>query len=310
MSGFPRRRATGSRSSCTTSPPAAPSAIWNWPGNSWRDALMVKKTGLGKGMGALLPVVSEDRGTYFLCPIEEIKPNRAQPRKTFASDKLEELAASIREKGIIQPLVVCRKGQHYELIAGERRWRAAQKAGLREVPVVIQDVSEDTALEMALIENIQREDLNAVEEAEAYHALLERFNLSQEELAKRVGKDRSTVANSLRLLKLPAEIKRDVTEDRLTMGHARALLPLDTHELQRSARDAILKGELSVRGAEGLVKKLRSEPAPKGGKNRQHDPQLVDVVERLKQHFKAKVAIRQGSRGGKIEISFASQSEL
>ncbi|HEY6839216.1 MAG TPA: ParB/RepB/Spo0J family partition protein [Geobacteraceae bacterium] len=271
---------------------------------------MVKKTGLGKGMGALLSVVESERSSYFLCPIEEIRPNKSQPRKTFSDDKLEELAASIREKGIIQPLVVRRKADHYELIAGERRWRASQKAGLREVPVVIQDVSEDTALELALIENIQREDLNAVEEAEAYQALLEKSSLSQEELAKRVGKDRSTIANSLRLLKLPADIKRDIAENRLSMGHARALLSLDTHELQRSARDAILKGELSVRGAEGLVKKLRSEPAPKGGKHRQHDPQLVDVVERLKQHFKAKVAIRQGTRGGKIEISFASQSEL
>ncbi|HEY5974525.1 MAG TPA: ParB/RepB/Spo0J family partition protein, partial [Geobacteraceae bacterium] len=123
---------------------------------------MVKKTGLGKGMGALLPVVEKDSTSYFRCPIEEIKPNKNQPRKTFTSEKLEELAASIKEKGIIQPLVVCRKGNHFELIAGERRWRAAQKAGLREVPVVIQDVSEDAAMEMALIENIQREDLNAV----------------------------------------------------------------------------------------------------------------------------------------------------
>ena len=271
---------------------------------------MVKKTGLGKGMGALLSVVESERSSYFLCPIEEIRPNKGQPRKTFADDKLEELAASIREKGIIQPLVVRRKADHYELIAGERRWRASQKAGLREVPVVIQDVSEDIALELALIENIQREDLNAVEEAEAYQALLEKSSLSQEELAKRVGKDRSTIANSLRLLKLPADIKRDIAENRLSMGHARALLSLDSLDLQRTARDAILKGELSVRGAEGLVKRLRSEPAAKGAKARQHDPQLADVVERLKHHFKAKVAIRQGARGGKIEISFASQNEL
>ena len=148
---------------------------------------MVKKTGLGKGMGALLTVVEDERGSFFSCPIEEIRPSKSQPRKTFSNDKLEELAASIREKGIIQPLVVRRKDDHYELIAGERRWRAAQKAGLRDLPVVIQDVSDDTALEMALIENIQREDLNAVEEAEAYHALLERFTLSQEELAHALG---------------------------------------------------------------------------------------------------------------------------
>nr|WP_279384493.1 ParB/RepB/Spo0J family partition protein [Geotalea toluenoxydans] len=223
---------------------------------------MVKKTGLGKGMAALLPVVEEEGRRFFSCPIEEIRPNKDQPRKSFAHDKLEELAASIREKGIIQPLVVVAKGSHYELIAGERRWRAAQKAGLREVPVVIQDVSEDTALEMALIENIQREDLNAVEEAEAYHSLLERFNLSQEELAKRVGKDRSTVANAIRLLKLPAEIKLDVIEDRLSMGHARALLTLDTAEQMKEARETVVRKKLTVRATESLVKDMKPTSRP------------------------------------------------
>ena len=171
---------------------------------------MVKKTGLGKGMAALLPVVEDEGRSYFSCPIEDIRPNRDQPRKSFAADKLDELAASIREKGIIQPLVVRKMSEHYELVAGERRWRAAQKAGLHEVPVVIQDISDDIALEMALIENIQREDLNAIEQAEAFHSLIEKFHLSQEEMAKRVGKDRSTVTNSLRLLKLPLEIKNDI----------------------------------------------------------------------------------------------------
>ncbi len=269
---------------------------------------MVKKTGLGKGMGALLPVVSEEKGSYFLCPIEDVKPNRAQPRKTFVNEKLEELAASIREKGIIQPLVVCRKGQHFELIAGERRWRAAQKAGLREVPVVIQDVSEDTALEMALIENIQREDLNAVEEAEAYRALLEKFGLSQEELAKRVGKDRSTVANALRLLKLPEEIQRDIVTEKLTMGHARALLALESAELLKEAREEILKKQLTVRAAEALVKRLKSAKPTKGAAK--SDPELIDLTEQLKRHFKARVAIRAKSRGGTLEISYGSRDEL
>lgn len=269
---------------------------------------MVKKTGLGKGMGALLPVVNEDRGSYFLCPIEEIKPNRAQPRKTFVNEKLEELAASIREKGIIQPLVVCRKGQHYELIAGERRWRAAQKAGLREVPVVIQDVSEDTALEMALIENIQREDLNAVEEAEAYRALLEKFDFSQEELAKRVGKDRSTVANALRLLKLPEEVQRDIVTEKLTMGHARALLALESADLLSQAREEILKKGLTVRATEALVKRLKSARPAKAATR--IDPELTDLTEQLMRHFKAKVAIRAKSRGGTLEISYGSKDEL
>jgi len=269
---------------------------------------MVKKTGLGKGMGALLTVVEDERGSYFSCPIEEIRPSKSQPRKTFSNEKLDELAASIREKGIIQPLVVRRKDDHYELIAGERRWRAAQKAGLRDLPVVIQDVSDDTALEMALIENIQREDLNAVEEAEAYHALMERFTLSQEELAKRVGKERSTVANSLRLLKLPAEIKRDIVEERLTMGLARALLALETAEQGKKGRDEIIKGHLTVRATESLVKRLKTNRVrpPK----KKLDPQLADLVEQLKRHFKARVALRQGSKGGKIEISYGNLEEL
>jgi ParB family chromosome partitioning protein len=269
---------------------------------------MIKKTGLGKGMGALLPVVEERGHKYFSCPIEEIKPNKSQPRKTFGKEKLEELAASIREKGIIQPLVVVKKADHYELIAGERRWRAAQKAGLREVPVVIQDVSEDTALEMALIENIQREDLNCIEEAEAYHSLLERFNLSQEELAKRVGKERSTIANALRLLKLPDEIKRDVVEERLSMGHARALLPLDVASDMKTLRDEILRNHLTVRATESLVKKMKNGQPAKTTK--QPDPQLVHLVEEMQRLFKTKIAIRHSGRGGKLEISFNDQNEL
>jgi ParB family chromosome partitioning protein len=269
---------------------------------------MVKKTGLGRGMATLLPTTDDEGKVFFSCPIEEIRPNRSQPRKTFANDKLEELAASIREKGIIQPLVVRKKSDHYELIAGERRWRAAQKAGLREVPVVIQDVSDGTALELALIENIQREDLNAVEEAEAYQALLDNFALSQEELARRVGKERSTVANALRLLRLPAEIKRDVAEDRLSMGHARALLALDSSEQMKAGRDEILKKRLTVRQTEGLVHKLKANRVSKAPKK--PEPHLVDLTEQLKRHFKAKVALRQAGRGGKIEISFTNMEEL
>ena len=269
---------------------------------------MVKKTGLGKGMAALFQDADEEGKTFFACPIEEIRPNRSQPRKTFSNEKLEELAASIREKGIIQPLVVRRKTDHFELIAGERRWRAAQKAGLREVPVVIQDVSDGAALEMALIENIQREDLNAVEEAEAYQALLDNFSLSQEELARRVGKERSTVANSLRLLKLPAEIKRDIAEDRLTMGHARALLALDSHEQMKKGRDEILRRQLTVRQSEGFVKKLKTGKPQKTAKH--PDPHLVDIVEQLKRHFRARVALRQTGRGGKLEICYTSLEDL
>jgi ParB family chromosome partitioning protein len=269
---------------------------------------MVRKTGLGKGMAALLPVVEEEGKSYFSCPIEEIRPNRDQPRKRFSAEKLEELAASIREKGIIQPLVVRKMSEHYELVAGERRWRAAQKAGLLAVPVVIQDISDDTALEIALIENIQREDLNAIEQAEAFHALIEKFHLSQEEMAKRVGKDRSTVANSLRLLKLPAEIKNDILEDRLTMGHARALLALETQELMEQAREEVLRRNLSVRETENLVKRMKSRrPArPKSPPG----PEITAVLDRLKRRFMTKVAIRPSGKGGKIEISYSTSDEL
>jgi len=269
---------------------------------------MVRKTGLGKGMGALLPVVEKEQGSYFLCPIEEVKPNRAQPRKTFATEKLEELAASIREKGIIQPIVVIRKGAHYEIIAGERRWRAAQKAGMHEVPVVIQNVSDETALEMALIENIQREDLNAVEEAHAYRSLMETIGLSQEEMAKRVGKDRSTVSNSLRLLKLPEDVQRDIVAEKLSMGHARALLSLEDPELIRKAREEIVKKQISVRGAEALIRKLKN-PVPLKGV-RKPEREIVDLVEQLKKRFQAKVDIKAGSRGGRIEISYSGREEL
>ena len=269
---------------------------------------MVRKTGLGKGMAALLPVVEEEGKSYFSCPIEEIRPNRDQPRKRFSPEKLEELAASIREKGIIQPLVVRKMSEHYEIVAGERRWRAAQKAGLLNVPVVIQDISDDTSLEIALIENIQREDLNAIEQAEAFHALMEKFHLSQEEMARRVGKDRSTVANSLRLLKLPAEIKNDILEERLTMGHARALLALETEELMEQARQEVLRRNLSVRETENLVKRMKSKRAarPKSPPG----PEITAVLDRLKRRFMTKVAIRPSGKGGKIEISYATSDEL
>ncbi len=269
---------------------------------------MSKKTGLGKGMAALLPVVEEEGRVFFSCPIEEIKPNRDQPRKRFAPDKLEELADSIREKGVIQPLVVRRLSEHYELVAGERRWRAAQKAGLKEVPVVIQDVSDDTALEMALIENIQREDLNAIEQAEAFHALIEKFRLSQEEMAKRVGKDRSTVANSLRLLKLPSDVKQDILEERLSMGHARALLALESSDLMAQARGEILKRRLSVRETENLVRRLKSKKHSR--QKAAPGPEITAVLDRLKRRFMAKVAIRQSGKGGRIEIAFSNADDL
>lgn len=273
---------------------------------------MLKKGGLGKGMAALLPVMSvaEDKN-YFLCPIEQIRPNRNQPRKQFAQDKLEELASSIREKGIIQPLVVTKKDGYYEIIAGERRWRASQKAGLRELPVVIREASEDAVMELALIENIQREDLNAIEEAQAYKSLVEHFGISQDEVAKRVGKNRTTVTNALRLLRLPDEIQKDVVEERLTMGHARALLGLENEELIQKARHEILHRMLSVRATEELVSKLKRGIRVAQKPARQPDLLMVSLEEQLQKQFQTRIAIRRNGAGkGALEIHFNSSDEL
>jgi ParB family chromosome partitioning protein len=275
---------------------------------------MAKRPALGKGIGALLTsATQEGRHKYFLCPVEELKPHAQQPRKTFNDDKMAELVASIREKGVIQPLVVRYTDDHYQIIAGERRWRAAQKAGLKEVPVVIQDVSEDWALEMALIENIQREDLNPIEEAEAYRNLMDSFDLSQDEVARRVGRERSTVTNALRLLRLPGMVQEDVVVGRLSMGHARALLGLDKTAKLQTARDQVINKQLSVRQTEVLVKKLKSgndKPAPR---KEPIDPVLVDLASRLQRRLGTQVRIlpqAKGGKGGKIEISFYSPEEL
>jgi ParB family chromosome partitioning protein len=274
---------------------------------------MSKRPSLGKGIGALLSSATQEGGRkYFLCPIEELRPHSNQPRKTFNDEKMAELVASIREKGIIQPLVVRRHGDHYQIIAGERRWRASQKAGLREVPVVIQDVSEDWALELALIENIQREDLNAIEEAEAYRNLIDVFDLSQDEVAKRVGKDRSTVANALRLLRLPGKVRDDVVSALLSMGHARALLALESDEDILEARTQVVQKRMSVRETEALVKKIKSfgRSAPKAKGKSEADPELVHLAGELKRALGTQVKISARGKGGKIEISYYSPQDL
>ncbi len=273
-----------------------------------------KRPALGKGIGALLSSAAQEGGKkYFSCPIEDLKPHHRQPRKTFADGKMAELIASIKEKGIIQPLVVRRQGDHYQIIAGERRWRAAQKAGLESVPVVIQDVSEDWALEIALIENIQREDLNPLEEAGAYHHLMESFDLLQEEVAKRVGKDRSTVANALRLLRLPEKVKNDLIERRLSMGHARALLALENEEDIREASDEIIRKKLSVRETEKLVKKIKNMFGVKSEKAsivKQIDPNVLELENNLRQQLGTQVKVHTKNKGGRIEISYHDQTEL
>jgi ParB family chromosome partitioning protein len=265
-------------------------------------------------MAALLSVPEpvDESKNYFICPIEKIRPNRNQPRKHFSVDKLEELAASIREQGIIQPLVVTKADDGYEIIAGERRWRAAQKAGLHEIPIVIREASPDAVMELALIENIQRQDLNAIEEAQAYRSLVEQFSISQEDVARRVGKNRTTVTNSLRLLKLPEEIQRDIVEERLSMGHARALLALEGADLVEKARHEILHKQLSVRATEDLVRRLKSNPYPQPAKRpQQPDLLMASLEEQLQKRFQSRVAIRKvGSTGGRLEIHFNDSDEL
>lgn len=271
-----------------------------------------KRPALGKGIGALLNSAAQEGGKkYFSCPIEELKPHANQPRKTFADDKMAELVASIKEKGVIQPLVVRQQDDYYQIIAGERRWRAAQKAGLDRVPVVIQDVSEDWALEIALIENIQREDLNPLEEAEAYRYLMDSFDLLQEDVAKRVGKNRSTVANAIRLLRLPDKVKSDLAESKMSMGHARALLALELEEDMLEASEEIIRKKLSVRETEKLIKKIKNFEKIKPKKiNQPVDPNQIALINSLQQKLGTQVKLLPKGKGGRLEISYHDQDGL
>ncbi len=278
---------------------------------------MKDKMGLGKGLDALLPANEELANygkEYFVCPVEAIKANPLQPRKKIKSQELAELAASIGEKGVLQPLVVRKSGDAYELIAGERRWRAAQLAGLKEVPVVVKDVSSAESLEIALIENVQRQDLNPLEEAEAYERLLLEFNLNQEEVARRVGKERSTVANYLRLVNLPDFAKEDLVNEALTMGHARVLLGLEDVGLQKEVRDQVVALGLSVRQCEALAKKIRRKGHVKrtstADKGLLPDSYRQTLIKELMRYLGVKVDIVQKGSRGKIEIEYYSAADL
>jgi ParB family chromosome partitioning protein len=271
---------------------------------------MIKKTGLGKGLDALLPsgTQGEKEPAIFSCAIEEVKPNPYQPRRVIKNDRIEELAASIKEKGVIQPIIVRRVDSGYELIAGERRWQAAQKAGLKNIPIIVKDVSPAEVLELALIENIQREDLNPLEEAGAYNRLIQEFGLTQEGLASRVGKERSTVANFLRLLKLPNYIKENIWTEDLSMGHARVLAGIEYPEDQRLVRDTIIKKGLSVRETEALVRRLKKPHRPAG--KRQPDSHTLLLAEEIMRHLGTRVRISRRGKRGKIEIDFYSEEDL
>jgi ParB family chromosome partitioning protein len=273
---------------------------------------MAKHKALGKGLSALIPEALEaaqGEGDFFHCPIEAIEPNPYQPRQNFKELELQELAESIKEKGILTPLLVTKAGKGYRLIAGERRWRAAQKAGLNRVPVVVRETSPLESLELALIENIHRSDLNPLEEALAYSRWLEDTHDTQDSLAKRIGKDRSTITNMLRLLRLPTSIQEDLLENRLSMGHARVLAGLKTPAEQLNLRNLIIKKGLSVRQAEAQVKKGGTSEAPKPTESEKIH-YIQSLEEDLKRSLGTKVEIRAKGGKGAVIIHFFSDEEL
>ncbi|MFQ3573455.1 MAG: ParB/RepB/Spo0J family partition protein [Thermodesulfovibrionales bacterium] len=264
------------------------------------------KAALGRGLESLIPNRAEEI-TYI--PIEKIIPNEHQPRKTFNNERLQELADSIKEKGILQPVIVSRTDDgKYKLIAGERRWKAAGLAGLKQIPSLVKEYSSQDAIEIALIENIQREELNPLETAEAFHRLIQEYNLTQEELSKRVGKERATIANYLRVLRLPEEIKDYINNEDLTIGHAKALLTIDSKPKQIEAAREIIKKGLSVRAAEALCKKLSTPSAPK--KKPEKIPEVQELEDKLKRALGTKVTIKHREKRGSIEIQYYSLDEL
>jgi ParB family chromosome partitioning protein len=275
---------------------------------------MEKRPALGKGLSALIPDAPEPRVGPLEVDVDRLMPNALQPRAHLDDARLEELARSIKANGVIQPIIVRKTGDRFQIIAGERRWRAAQKAGLLRVPVVVRDVvpgQERSLLEMALVENIQRENLNPIDEALAYRRLSDEFHLTQEDIATAVGKDRASVANFVRLLKLPDEIRADVAAGTLSMGHARALLALvNEADQRRLARDVIAR-HLSVRETESLAKKIAEgakpsvEPAP-----RPVDVHTRAAEDRLRLGLGTRVRIIRQGTGGRIEIDFTSEEEL
>ena len=273
---------------------------------------MKKRKALGKGLSALIPDadrLDEAGDQFFQCPVEAITPNPYQPRQDFLESELEDMAASVREKGIITPLLVSKTEEGYQLIAGERRWRAAQKAGLRRVPVVVREITPTEQLELALIENIHRKDLNPIEEAMAYGRLLEETGATQESLAKNLGRDRSSIANLLRLLKLPRSIQQDVIDGRLSMGHARVLAGLNTEKEQRALRETIVEKELSVRQVEALARK-RKAPRPAKRKGDDEDYYFQSLADRLKRSLGTKVEVTRRGKQGRIVVYYYSDDEL
>jgi len=271
-----------------------------------------KKRGLGRGLDQLLTSsdwLKRDDVQLFYCPVDQLTPNPFQPRQMVHDDAMEELVQSVKEKGILQPIVAIRTevSNRYQILAGERRWRAAQKAGLTQVPLLLRETTPAEVLEIALIENVQRQDLNCIEEALAYQRLQEEFQLTQENIAQRVGKKRTTVTNLLRLLHLPQDIQEDVLNGRLTMGHARALLSVPAAEEQRKLRDAVLQRHLSVRQTEQLALRTNHSPPPPEVSK---DPDVLRCQEALQARLHARVRVRRKGQQGTITIAFKSEEEF
>jgi len=285
-----------------------------------------KGRGLGKGLDLMIPnrvgedkekqkeavsVSEKEQGPETLVKITKVEPNREQPRKHFDEDALQELADSIKQFGLLQPILVQDRKDYYEIIAGERRWRAAKLAGLKEVPVIIKNYTEQEIVEIALIENIQREDLNPIEEAQAYKKLLTEFNLKQDEVAERVSKSRAAVTNSIRLLKLGEKVQQMLIDDMITTGHARALLAVENEEEQYTLAQKIFDEKLNVREVEKLVKNLHKAPKPKKLDDKALQAIYQDIEEKLKSSLSTKVTVSsKGNGAGKIEIEFYSHDDL
>lgn len=287
--------------------------------------MAVKKSGLGKGLDSMIPVYpvkprsskenqkeEKPEKNEQLLKITEVEPNRDQPRKKFDEDSLLELADSIKQFGVLQPLIVQKRDDYYEIIAGERRWRAAKMAGLKEIPVIIKEFTDQEIVEISLIENIQREDLNPIEEAQAYKRLLTEFHLKQDEVAERVSKSRTAVTNSMRLLKLDSRVQQMLIDDMLTTGHARALLSIEDPELQWKAANRIFDEKMSVRDVEKMVKSLQNKKEEKPKKqDTAYDYAYKDMEEKMKAILGTKVTVHHRSdHKGKIEIEYYSDDEL
>lgn len=287
--------------------------------------MAARRGGLGKGLDSLIPetikqapqektkIVEKvvEKPVEMKVKISKVGPNKDQPRKQFDEDALMELADSIKQFGVIQPIIVQEKNGFYEIIAGERRWRAAKLAGLKEVPVIVKDYSDLEIVEISLIENIQRENLNPIEEALAYKRLLQEFNLKQDEVAERVSKSRTAVTNSMRLLKLDERVQQMVIDDMLSTGHARALLGIEDPELQAATAARVFDEKLSVREVEKLVKQIQSGKPEKKKEDKVHDFIYTDLEEKMKTAVGTKVSIRQNAKGkGKIEIEYYSREDL